>query len=287
MRRTLLLALALATLVARQVGAQSGQPMAEPPVGRPAALRNVGLDQRLNEQVPLNLTFRDEAGHSATLGECFAGKPVVLVLVQYRCPMLCTEVLNGLVEALRHIPFNAGREFQIVVVSFDARETPDLALEKEQSYLQSYGRPETAAGWHFLTGEQASIDALAQAVGFRYSYDPNTDKFAHSSGIILLTPAGHIARYFFGIHFSPRDLRLGLVEASENKIASPVDQVLLFCFHYDPKAGKYSASALNAVRLGGILTIISIGMFILVSWRRNRRKAIGNNERPMAAEAPN
>ena len=285
MKRPMLLSLALAILLTGQACAQSGQPMAEAPVGRPAALQNVGLDQRLNEQVPPNLSFRDETGRSVTLGECCAGKPVILVLVQYRCPMLCTEVLNGVVEALRHITFDAGKQFEVVVVSFDARETPELAAEKKQSYLQSYGRPETVDGWHFLTGEQESIDALARSVGFRYSYDSQTDKFAHVSAIMVLTPAGRIARYFFGIHYSPRDVRLGLVEASENKIASPVDHVLLFCFHYDPKAGKYSASALNAVRLGGILTVAIIGMFMLVSWRRNRRGATVKNANSIFGKA--
>ncbi|HEV3146324.1 MAG TPA: SCO family protein [Gemmataceae bacterium] len=273
MRRVTLLAVALTVVTTGAALAQPGQPFIEPPVGQLPALRNVGLDQRLNEQAPLDLAFHDEAGRSVTLGDCCAGKPVILVLVQYRCPMLCTEVLNGLVDALRRLSFEPGKQYQVVVVSFDAREIPDLAAEKKQSYLQSYGRPETAAGWHFLTGEQAAIDSLAQAVGFRYSYDPQTDKFAHASGIVVLTPQGRIARYFYGIHYSPRDLRLALVEASENKIASPVDHVLLFCFHYDPKAGKYSASALGAVRLGGILTIVSIGMFMLVAWRRNRTKA--------------
>jgi protein SCO1 len=285
MKRLLLLGVVWLALVKGQVLAQSGQPMVEPPMGQPPALRNVGLDQRLNEQVPQDLAFRDEAGRSVTLADCGAGKPVILVLVQYRCPMLCTEVLNGLVQALQHITFNAGNQFEVVVVSFDSRENSELAAEKKQHYLESYGRPETAFGWHFLTGEQGSIDALAQAVGFRYSYDAQTDKFAHASGIVLLTPTGRLARYFFGIHFSPRDLRLGLVEASENKIASPVDHVLLYCFHYDPKAGKYSASALNAVRLGGILTVASIGMFMLVSWRRNRRKAQGQRGLAKLAKA--
>lgn len=275
MKRTLLLAAMACTCLCGMAPAQPGQPpAAEAALGRPPMLQNVGLDQRLDEQVPLDLPFRDEDGRSVTLSEYFTGRPVILVLAQYRCPMLCTQVLNGLVDALRNVTFQAGTEFQVVTVSFDTRETPELAAAKKASYLGRYGRPRSAGGWHFLTGEQVSIDRLTQAVGFRYSYDAATDRFAHASGVLVLTPAGRVSRYFYGIRYSPRDLRLGLVEAADNQIGSHVDQVLLFCFHYDAATGKYSASAMAAVRAGGVLTLLALGTFMLFGrWRDRRRLA--------------
>jgi protein SCO1/2 len=240
---------------------------------RPRALRDVGFDQRLDEQVPLDLVFRDEAGQTVRLGDYFHGKPVILVLAYYRCPMLCTEVLNGLVRALMDVPFAPGKDFEILTVSFDPRETPELAAAKKKTYLERYGRPGAEAGWHFLTGAQEPIKRLTEAVGFRYTYDARQDQFAHASGIMILTPAGKISRYFYDIRYSPRDLRLGLVEASENRIGSKVDQVLLFCFHYEPAAGKYGPTVMNLVRLGGVLTMLAIGALVGVLWRLERRKA--------------
>jgi protein SCO1/2 len=242
----------------------------------PASLTQVGLDQRLNEQVPLDLEFRDEAGRSVRLGDYFAGRPVILVLAYYRCPMLCTQVLNGLVDGLRGIPLDAGSDFQVVTVSFDPREQPELAAAKKQSYVESYGRPGAAAGWHFLTGQEPAIAALARAVGFRYTYDPKLDQFAHVSGLMVLTPHGTIARYFYGISHPPRDLRLALVEASANQIGSPVDRVLLLCYDYDPATGKYTLMALNLVRLGGGVTLLVLGSFLLLAWRHERRRARRN-----------
>jgi len=239
----------------------------------PRALQDVGFDQRLDQQVPLDAVFRDETGQSVSLGDYFAGKPVILVLAYYKCPMLCTQVLNGLVRALLDVPLDIGKDFNVVTVSFDPRETPELAAAKKKSYLERYGRPGAEAGWHFLTGEQESITRLAEAVGFRYRYDEKNDQFAHASGILVLTPRGRIARYFYDIRYSPRDLRLGLVEASENKIGSPADQVLLFCFHYDPAEGKYGATVMNFVRLGGAFTVLGIGGLMAVLWRHGRRKA--------------
>ncbi|MFL5340736.1 MAG: SCO family protein [Gemmataceae bacterium] len=263
-------------LAAPSALAQYGpQPVAEAPQGPPAATANFGLDQRLNESVPLDLPFRDEDGHTVMLGDFFHGKPVVLVLAYYRCPMLCTQVLAGLVDSLKKVPFDAGDQFEVVAVSFDSRETPALAAAKKASHVEAYERPGAEKGWHFLTGEQASIDRLTQAVGFRYSYDPKSDQFAHASGITVLTPKGRIARYFYGIRYSPRDLRLGLVEASEERIGSPADQIMLYCFHYDPAAGKYSATVVNFVRAGALLTVLALGTFMAVSWRRDRRKARG------------
>jgi protein SCO1/2 len=234
----------------------------------------VGITQRLGAQVPLDLTFRDEDGHTVRLGDCCGGKPTVLVLAYFRCPMLCTQVLNGLTDALRGVKFTIGKEFNVVTVSFDAREGPALARAKKASYVEDYGRPGAAAGWHFLTGEQESIDELARAVGFRYQYDPKKDQFAHGSGIMVLTPQGRVARYFYGIRHTPRDLRLGLVEASHNKIGSPADQILLLCYQYDPHGGKYTPVAMNLVRLGGVVTLLvlasTVGLYWWREWRRGR-----------------
>jgi protein SCO1/2 len=239
----------------------------------PKSLQGVGFDQRLDAQVPLDLSFRDESGRTVQLGDCFGDRPVILVLAYYRCPMLCTQVLNGLVRALLEVPLDVGRDFNVVTVSFDPRETPELAAAKKKSYLERYGGPGAEAGWHFLTGEQEPISRLTQAVGFRYTYDPVNDQFAHASGIMVLTPQGKVSRYFYDISYSPRDLRLGLVEASNNRIGSASDQVLLFCFHYDPAEGKYGAAVMNLVRIGGVLTILAVGTFICVMWRQERRKA--------------
>jgi protein SCO1/2 len=240
--------------------------------GLPPILRQVAFDQRLNEQVPLDLQFRDEAGQAVKLADYFSSKPVILVLAYYRCPMLCTEVLNGLVRALLDVPFVMGRDYEVVTVSFDPRETPEMAAAKKRTYLDRFGRPGAEAGWHFLTGDETAIARLTEAVGFRYTYDPSNDQFAHASGIMVVTPQGKLSRYFFDINYSPRDLRLGLVEASANKIGSPVDQVLLFCFHYDPAQGKYGAAVMNFVRLGGAVTLLGVGVLIGGLWRQERRK---------------
>jgi protein SCO1 len=241
----------------------------------PQILRNVGFDQRLNEQVPLDLPFTDDEGERVKLGKYFEGKPVILVLAYYRCPMLCTQVLNGLVQGLRDMPFTIGKEFRVVTVSFDPNETTDMAAAKKRTYLHSYGKPEAAEGWHFLTGDQQSITRLTRAVGFRYAYDATSDQFAHAAGIVILTPTGKISRYFYDVHYSGRDLRLGLVEASRNKIGSPIDQILLFCFHYDPTAGKYGATIMNFVRAGGVLTVVGLGVMfgLLLRGERERRRA--------------
>ncbi len=238
----------------------------------PKILEHVGFDQRLGEQIPLDLPLTDDDGQSVTLGQYFTDKPVILVLAYYRCPMLCTQVLNGLVEGLRETPFIIGKEFRVVTVSFDPNDTPKMAAAKKRTYLHAYDHPEAAQGWRFLTGSQASITRLTHAVGFRYAYDPASDQFAHAAGIVLLTPEGKIARYFYDVHYSGRDLRLGLVEASENRIGTPIDKVLLFCFHYDPTAGKYGAAVMNFVRAGGVLTVAGLGVFIGLLLRGDRRR---------------
>lgn len=245
---------------------------------QPAVLRDVGIDQKLNEPAPLDLVFRDETGRSVPLREYFGEKPVILSLVYYECPMLCTMVLNGLVRSLRTLSFDVGEEFTVLTVSFNPKETPAQAAEKKQIALESYGRPGAASGWHFLTGEETSIRQLTQAVGFRYTYDPETQQFAHASGIMVLTPQGKLARYFYGIEYAPKDLRLGLVEASEGKVGSPVDQVLLLCYHYDPVTGKYGVVIMNVLRLAGIATVLALGTFMFVMFRRDRRTLRIENE---------
>ncbi len=248
----------------------------------PPVLREVRFDQRLNEQVPLDLTFRDETGKAVRLGDYFGSKPVILVLAYYRCPQLCTRVLNGLVQALMHIPFDVGKEFNVLTVSFDPREKPELAAAKKKTYLERYGRAGAGQGWHFLTGDEPAIRRLTDAVGFHYTYDAKNDQFAHASGIMVLTPAGRIARYFYDISYSPRDLRLGLIEASANRIATPGDQILLFCFHYDPLEGKYGPAIINFIRLGGVLTVLSLGTFIGIMVRQERRRARQNKITPVS-----
>lgn len=240
----------------------------------PPLLQGVKIEQRLGEQVPLDLAFHDESGQPVRLRQYFAAKPVVLVLAYYRCPRLCTEVLNGLESGLEAITsLDVGREFNVLTISFDPRETPELAAAKKIPYLEKYGRSGAAGGWHFLTGNETSIKQLTEAVGFHYHYDPRSDQFVHASGIMILTPEGKLARYFYGIHYSPRDLRLGLVEASQSKIGSPVDQLLLFCFHYDPTTGQYTPAIMNFVRLAGAVTLVAVVGFMLRMWQSERRKA--------------
>jgi protein SCO1/2 len=239
----------------------------------PPSLRGVGFDQKLDEQVPLDLAFKDEDGRDMRLGDYFRGKPVILVLAYFRCPMLCSEVLNGLVRGMLDLPFDVGKEFEVVTVSFDPTETPEMATAKKHTYLQRYGKPGAAEGWHFLTGPEDSIRRLTTAVGFRYRYDAAHQQYAHAAGIMVLTPTGKLSRYFFDIHFPPRDLRLGLVEASGNRIGSPADQMRLFCFRYDPVEGKYGLAVLRMLRVLGAATVLAIGGFFAVLWWRGRRAA--------------
>jgi protein SCO1/2 len=242
--------------------------------GLPKVLKSVGIDQRLNEQIPLDAVFKDERGQDVRLGQYFNGKPVVLSLVYYSCPMLCNQVLNGMMGSLRQVSFNIGEQFEVVTVSFDPRETPELAAAKKSTYIKAYNRPGAEASWHFLTGDEANIKRLTEAVGFRYVWDEQTKQFAHASGIMLLTPEGKLARYFYGIEYPPRDLRLGLVEASQNKIGTPVDALMLYCYHYDPATGKYGAIVMNIVRLAGGVTLFLIVGMILVLRKRSGRSAV-------------
>ncbi len=239
----------------------------------PPLLEQVGIDQRLDQPVPLDLPFRDEAGRSVTLGQYFGKRPVILSLVYYTCPMLCSQVLSGTTSALNVLKLEPGRDFEIVSVSINPHETPADAAKKKEDVLARYRRSGAAEGWHFLTGDQTSIDALARAAGFRYAYDPKTGQYAHASAIMLLTPEGRLAQYHFGIEYSPKDLRLGLVEASENKIGNLVDQVLLYCYHFDPTAGRYTAVAMNILRLAGAATVLILATFIFVMLRRDAAQA--------------
>lgn len=241
----------------------------DPTAAKPGILSKIAIDQRIGHQVPADIPFVDETGRQVTLGEFFGKRPVVLALVYYECPMLCTQVLNGLVSALGVLNFEAGREFDVVAVSFNPKEGPGLASQKKAAYIERYGRPQAAGGWHFLTGSQESITRLTEAVGFKYEFDPKIGQFAHGAAIEVLTPKGTIAKYFYGIEYSPRDLRLGLVEAAEEHIGSVVDDVLLFCYHYDPSTGTYGADILAVVRVGGIATVLAFAVFLTVSLRRD------------------
>jgi len=254
--------------------AQGLAPSNEPAAGaRPGILNKIAIDQRIGDKVPLDLPLTDEAGQPVTLGDYFGNRPVILALVYYECPMLCTQVLNGLVTALGVMNFEVGREFDVVAVSFNPKEGPGLASQKKAAYVKRYGRPQSAAGWHFLTGSPDSIKRLTEAVGFKYEYDEKIGQYAHGAGIEVLTPKGVLSRYFYGIEFSARDIRFGLIEASEERIGSRIDDVLLFCYHYDPATGTYGAAMLNLVRLGGIATVAALVVFITMSLRRERATA--------------
>jgi protein SCO1/2 len=241
--------------------------------GPPQYLRNVGIEQKLDQQVPLELQFHDETGQTVALQRYFEQKPVIVALVYYECPMLCTQVLNGLLASLRGLNLDIGKDFEVVTVSINPKETSALALQKKRVYTGLYGRPASADGWHFLTGDEPSIAALAQAVGFRYTYDPGTQQFAHATGIMVLTPEGKVSRYLYGIEFPLRDLRLALVEASAHKIGTPTDQVLLFCYHYDPTTGKYGLVVQNVIRIAGAVTVVLVGLLLLLLFKGERRAA--------------
>jgi protein SCO1/2 len=243
----------------------------------PALLDKVGIVQRLNAQLPLNLTFTDETGKAVQLSQYFGKHPAILALVYYQCPMLCSEELNGLTSALKMVDTVPGKDYEIVVVSIDPTEGPALAAAKKAGYVHRYGKPETAGGWHFLTGTQPNIDALTKAVGFGYVKIPGPDgkltQFAHASSIQIVTPEGKLAQYYMGVEYSPKDLRLGLVEASNNKIGSPVDNILTYCYHYDPQTNTHSLVVARVVQLGGAVTLLGLGGFMLVMFRQDSKHA--------------
>jgi protein SCO1 len=247
------------------------QPLSQPPI-----LKDIGIDQKLNAQVPADLIFRDETGREIKLGDYFAQshRPIVLTLVYYECPMLCSMVLNEVVRTMNGLStLSAGKDYDVLTISFDPRETTELAAAKRKGYLREYKRASGEQGWHFLTGSDDSIRRLTEAVGFRYAWDPKFNQYVHASGFVILTPQGKVSRYFYGLDYSVKDVRLSLVEASNNQIGSPVEQVMLYCFHYDPSTGKYSLAILNLLKVTAALTVLGLGSYLFVSFRRDRRAA--------------
>ena len=284
MMKVCLTAVLLAMMVT-PAWAQPTAPLSAPPPEGPATaqipmLRNVGLDQKIDSRVPADLAFVDEGGRNVRIGDFFGARPVVLVLAYYECPVLCTQVINGVSSSILPLTFDAGREFEVVVVSFDPGETPSMAQAKRTDFIRRYRREGTDSGVHFLTGREESIAALADAVGFRYAYDPQIDQWAHPAAITVLTPEGRVSRYLFGIEFAPRDLQFALMEAAEERIGTVVDRALLFCYNYDPQTGRYGFAIMTAVRMGGLLTLAGLGAFILMTLRRERRQ--GSAVRPTA-----
>lgn len=246
------------------------------PDGLPPALEDIGIEQKLGEQLPLETEFKDENGNIVKIGEYFnKEKPVILAFVYYECPMLCNEVLNGLSGTLRGISFDVGKEYDVVALSFDVREhdIPDLAKNKKASYMERYGRPGSEDGWHFLTGTQDSIDAVAKAAGFNYRWDEKSEQFAHAGGIMIVTPEGKMSRYFFGIDYAAKDVKFGLMESAENKVGNPADRLLLYCFHYDPSTGRYGLAIMRVVRIAAVFTILGMAFFGFVFWRKGKNKA--------------
>ncbi len=242
--------------------------------GLPQALKEIGIEQKLGEQLPLDTEVTTEDGRTVKLGSLFeSGRPVVLALVYYECPMLCNEVLNGLTGSLKGISLDAGTDFDVIALSFDARENekPGLAQNKKAAYLERYGRAGSEKGWHFLTATQHAIDSVTKAAGFNYRWDEKSDQFAHAGGVMVVTPQGKMSRYFYGIDYSPRDLKLGLIESADNKVGSAGDQLLLYCYHYDPATGKYGLAILSVIRLGAVLTLLGMGALGFVFWRRGKR----------------
>jgi protein SCO1/2 len=266
-------ALLAMVLAAGRVSAQNAVGLAEPgdpTAAKPGILSKIAIDQRIGHSLPLDAAFVDDQGRSVRLGDYFGKRPVVLALVYYECPMLCTQVLNGLVSSLGTMNLTVGREFDVVAVSFNPKEGPGLASQKKANYVERYGRPGSADGWHFLTGTQESITRVTEAVGFRYELDREIGQFAHGAAIEVITPKGTIAKYFYGIEYSPRDLRLGLVEAADERIGTVIDDLLLSCYHYDPASGKYGPTVLGMVRVGAVATILAFATFLTVSRRRER-----------------
>ena len=246
--------------------------------GLPEVLQEVGIDQKLGEQLPLDTELRDENGKTVKLGDYFnKDKPVILALVYYECPMLCNQVLNGLTGSLKGISFDVGKEYDVVAISFDARENekPDLAKNKKISYLERYGRKETAGGWHFLTGDQESIDKVTGAVGFKYRWDEKSNQFAHGSAIMVVTPEGKLSRYHYGIDYAPKDLKFSLMESAKKNIGNPVEQLALYCYHYDPSTGKYGLAIMSVLRLMAVATLVGLGGMLFVLWRRGKSRKEG------------
>ncbi len=250
-------------------------PASSEPNGMPEALKTVGIEQKLGAQLPLETELKDEDGKIVKLGDYFvSGRPVIVAFVYYECPMLCNQVLNGLTGSLKGMTFEAGKDFDVVAISFDAREfdKPGLAKNKKASYMERYGRPGSEKGWHFLTGSNESIASVTNAAGFSFKWDEKSDQFAHAAGVMVATPKGQLSRYFYGIDYSPKDLKFGIMDSAENKVGNAAEQLMLYCFHYDPATGKYGLAILRVMRLGGVLTLILMGAMGFVFWRRNKKK---------------
>lgn len=274
-------AIVLAPALCAQVSSYGDKQMG-PSNQKQALLSKVTISQHLNQQLPLNLTFTDDTGRQVQLASYFGKKPAILALVYYRCPMLCSEELDGLTSALLMVDERPGRDFNIIVVSIDPSEGPALAAAKKRSYVKRYGQPQTANGWHFLTGTEPNIDALTKAVGFGYVRIPGPDgkltQFAHASAIQIVTPEGKLSQYYMGVEYSPKDLRIGLAEASNNRIGSPVDNILTYCYHYDPTQNKHTLIIARIVQAGGLITMLSLGSFMFVMFRRDVRQAHHDSE---------
>ncbi len=277
MRMILILAAVLTAIPAVADAQMAGAPVTgykrEPGMAAstiPAPLREIGFDQNIGQRLPLDTTVIDESGRTARIGDYFGARPVVLIFAYYNCPMLCTQVINGLASAIGVISLVPGRDFDVITLSFDPRDTPAAATVKKAAFLERYGKPGAAAGVHFLTASQPSIDRLTKAAGFRYVWDTATQQFAHPTGIVVLTPDGRLARYLFGIEYGPRDLRFGIVEASAGKVGTAVDTLLLYCYHYDPMTGRYGLVIMRTLRLAGAATVLALGMFIAIMVRRER-----------------
>ena len=279
-KSTILGAAVILILAASAFGQGMTNGIMSPPANvRPPGLKNVGMRQNLNQPIPADLTFTDDLGRTVRLGDYFGKKPIILNLVYFTCPMLCGEVLSGLENSLRMMKFDVGKEFDVITVSFDPHDTPEAAAKKKSEFLRRYKRPGAEQGWHFLVGHQDAIDSLTKAAGFDYEYDPKTRQFAHTAAILILTPEGRVAQYYYGIEYPPKDLRLGLVEAGAGKIGNVVDALLLYCYHYDPEQGKYSATILRVLRLAGLATMLSLGTLIFVMIRRGPDRGTAGAER--------
>ena len=272
LQNSIVQAFVVVTLLAASAWGQAmSKGIMSPPANvRPPYLENVGIEQRLDAQVPPDLAFTDDAGRAVKLGDYFGKKPLILNLVYFNCTMLCGEALEGLTAAMKVVKFDVGNQFDVVTVSFNPRETTEMAAAKKKRYVERYGRPGAANGWHFLTGSPESINALTKAVGFQYQYDAKNGQYAHATAIMVLTPEGRISRYFYGVEFPPKDLRMGLVEASQSKIGNAVDEVLLYCYHYDPATGKYGAVVSNMLKIGAVLTVLFLGILLFVLFRLER-----------------
>lgn len=276
----------LALLIASPAAGKPGDPSPRLKESRDRIIDGVGVGQNLDAPLPLDATFRDEAGAEVRLGDYFGDRPVIVTLVYYNCPMLCTIELNGVLKSLKGVSYDIGRQVEVVTISIDPTETPELAGRKKAAYVRRYGRPGAAAGWHFLTGEEASIRRVAEAIDFRYRLNPETKQYAHGAGFVVATPSGRISRYFYGVQYPPRDLKLAVTEAAGGKIGSPIERLMLLCYHYDPRSGRYTFAVMNALKVLGAATVLSLGTFMVVMFRRDLSRRGADPDGGAAAIGP-